>query len=191
MQSTSESEGDSQDNFIEARDPSELVMCIILAAAYAGLARYCWEPLQKVGNWQLLFNLEGFFVCISLLALLVGLRPYYSPCNLQVSKKGIKYQGPYWPQRKTVNWSQVFKLYLSPELVVVLYHPGSKGKGIWPLFIQTVYLADRDRVIESIRKYSPVSAVMLHGPSLSTRLLLATLFVLIVIWILQRFVGGQ
>ena len=54
MQIITDQENESQDNYVESRDPTELVMCIILASAYAGLARYCWEPLHLTGNWRLL-----------------------------------------------------------------------------------------------------------------------------------------
>jgi hypothetical protein len=185
-----EAEDESQDNFVESRDPTELVMCIILSSAYAGLAKYCWEPLRQTENWRLLVNVEGFFLTIALLSFLVGLRPYLSPCSLQLSNKGIKYRGPYWPQRKTVNWSQVFRLYMSPELIVVLYHPSKKNKGIWPLIIQSVYLSDREKIEQSILKYSPVEAVLLSNPGWPLRLMLLSGFVLIVIFILQMLMGG-
>lgn len=190
MFSAQDQEGDPQDNFVEARDPAELVMCTILAAAYAGLAKYFWEPLRNAGNLQLLVNVEGFFATAALLSLLVGLRPYLSPCSLQVSGKGIKYHGPYWPQRKTVNWEQVVKLYVSPELIIVLYHPKPSSKIVWPMFIQSVYLADRVQVADAVIKHSPLSAVRLAGPNWQTRLLLIATFVMVVIWILQMIVGG-
>lgn len=189
MQTNRELEGDSQDNFVEVKDPAETAMCMILGSAYLGLAKFCWEPLLSAQNWQLFVNVEGFFVTIALLALLIGLRPYLSPCSLQLSNKGIKYQGPYWPQRKTVNWDQVFRMYVSPELVVVLYHPKANSKGIWPLIVQSIYLADQDRIPEVFLKYSPVQPVMLSGPSWSTRLLLIVAFSAVVIWIVQSLVS--
>ena len=193
MPNAIDQEGDPQDNFVEAREPTELIMCIVLAAAYAGLARYCWEPLKAVStqsnNLSLFVNVEGLFITIAILALLVGLRPYLSPCGLQLSKRGIKYRGPYWPQRKTVNWSQVFRLYISPELVVVLYHPWEGNKGIWPLLIQSVYLADRANIPEAFAKYCPINSVLLSSPSWITRLLSIVLFVLVVVWILQMLCG--
>src|SRR5436853_6111219 len=106
---------DSQDNYVENRDPTELAMCVILAAAYLGLAKFLWSKLVEAGNWKMLFNVEGFFVTIALVAIFVGLRPYLSPSSLQLSRHGIKYRGTYWPQRKTVNWDQVVQLYISPE----------------------------------------------------------------------------
>ncbi len=187
---TTEQEGESQDNFVESKDPTELVMCIILSAAYAGLARFCWNLLQSTGNWRMLANVEGFFLTIGLLSMLVGLRPYLSPCSLQISHRGIKYRGPYWPQRTSVTWDQVFRLYLSPELIVILYHPSKKSKRIWPLIVQAIYLADRDRVEESISRYCPVPPVLLSNPSWISRLTLAAVFVLVVIWILQMLLGG-
>jgi len=36
-------------------------MCVILASAYLGLAKYCWEPLRTADNWKLWINVEGFF----------------------------------------------------------------------------------------------------------------------------------
>jgi len=189
MHSVPDQEGDPQDNFVEAREPTELVMCVLLAAAYTGLARYCWEPLHASGNWRLLVNVEGFFLTIAVLSLLVGLRPYLSPCSLQLSKKGIKYHGPYWPQRKTVNWEQVFRLYVSPELCVVLYHTRPNRRGIWPMFIQSVYLADRERVWDAMIKYSPVPPVPMKGPSLTARFLFVSGFAFLVIWILEMLLG--
>jgi hypothetical protein len=191
MQMATETEQDeSQDNYVESRDPTELAMCIILASAYAGLARYCWEPLQRTDNWRLLANIEGFFITIALLSLLVGLRPYLSPCSLQISNRGIKYRGPYWPQRKTVNWDQVFRVYAGPELIVVLYHPRPNKKGIWGLMIQSIYLSEREKIDQSVAKYSPVPPVLLSNPSWISRLILITLFVLVVVWILQMLVGS-
>ncbi len=193
MSNATDQEGDPQDNFVEAREPTEFIMCLILAAAYAGLARYCWEPLKAIStqsnNVSLLVNVEGLFITIAVLAVLVGLRPYLSPCSLQLSKKGIKYRGPYWPQRKTVNWSQVSRLYISPELIVILYHPWESNKGIWPLLIQSVYLADRENIPQAFAKYCPIQSVLLSSPSWTTRLILIVLFTLVVIWILQ-VLGG-
>ncbi len=189
MASLSDSDSDSQVNFLEAREPAELAMCIILSAAYAGLARYCWTPLQSTGNWRLFLNVEGFFLTIALLSLLLGLRPYINPLSLQLSNKGIKYRGPYWPQRKTVNWDKVFRLYVSPEIIIVLYHPLGSDKGIWPLVILSMYLADRDKVVEAFTKYCPVQPVVLAGPSLLSRLLFGILFVIAAFWILQAILG--
>jgi len=185
MQCAQELEGDPQYNFVEAREPTELIMCLILAAAYAGLAKYCWEPLTRINNTRMLLNVEGFFITIALLALLVGLRPYINPSSLQLSTKGIKYRGPHWPQRKTVNWGQVFRLYVSPELVVVLYHPWPGNQGVWPLLIQSVYLADREKVPMAFKKYCPVQPVLLSGPSLTARIILILAFTAVVVWILQ------
>jgi len=183
-------DSEPQANFVESRDPAELIMCIILAAAYAGLAKYLWEPLVRLGDLPLLINVEGFFATVALLALLVGARPHIMPSSLQVSRRGIKYRGPYWPQRKTVNWASVSKLYVSPELVVVLYHPsGQKGKGIWPMFIFSVYLADREKVVDTILEYSPITPIVLSDPSWASRLLSLLVAAIIVIVILQRLIG--
>lgn len=119
---------DSQDNYVENRDPTELAMCLILAAAYLGLAKFCWQKLVDAGAWKMLFNIEGFFITIALVSIFVGLRPYLSPSSLQLSRHGIKYRGTYWPQRKTVNWDQVVQLYISPELVIVIYKLSQDGK---------------------------------------------------------------
>ena len=185
-----DTEGDPQDNFVEARDPSELAMCTVIAAAYFGLAKYCWEPLKLSGNFRMLWNVEGFFITTALLSLLVGLRPYLTPCSLQVSRRGIKYRGPYWPQRKTVNWDQVFRIYVSPELIIILYHTRADSKLIWPMFIQSVYLSDKDKVSQAIIKHSPLPAIKIAGPNWKTRLTFIVLFVLIVIWILEMLLGG-
>ena len=189
MHSSVDQEGDPQHNFVEAREPTELIMCVILAAAYAGLAKYCWEPLKNVGDPRLMFNVEGFFITISLLSLLVGIRPYLSPCSLQLSNRGIKYRGPYWPKRKTVNWEQVFRLYISPELTVVLYHPNPAKKGIWPLIIQSVYLSDREQIPATFERYCPTEPILLAGPSLSARALMIVGFALVVVWILVMLLG--
>lgn len=178
-----------QDNFVEKRDPAELAMCIVLSAIYLGLARYCWTALIAANNTRLLFNIVGFFVTIALLSLVIGLRPYISPCSLQLSGKGIKYRGPYWPQRKTVNWEQVFRVYLSPELIVVLYHPLDNNKSIWPLLIQSIYLADKDNVPKAILKYSPISPILLSGPNWLSRLLVIVGFILIAVFVLQKILG--
>jgi hypothetical protein len=58
---------DAQDSYFETREPSELVFCIILAAAYAGLARYCWEPLQKSHQWLSFGSVEILFITVSLI----------------------------------------------------------------------------------------------------------------------------
>lgn len=191
MLSSQGQEGDTQDNFVEARDPAELVMCTILAAAYAGLGRYCWEPLLKAGNYGLLLSVEGFFTTTALLALVVGLRPYLSPCSLQVSRRGVKYRGPYWPKRRTVNWEQVYRVYVSPELIIVLHHTKPGSKIIWPMFIQSIYLSDKDKVVDSVIRQSPVPCIRIAGPNWKTRLVLMILFALVVIWILEMLLGGS
>lgn len=182
-------EGDAQDNFVEARDPTELAMCFILASAYLGLAKYCWEPLLLAHNWKLLVNVEGFFVTISAISILVGMRPYMSPSNLQLSSRGIKYRGPYWPQRKTVNWDQIYRLYLSRELVVVLYRSKPGGKRIWPMFITSIYLAERDRIIPTFVKHSPVQPVIMTSPTIVSRIFMGILFLGVVIWILEMLMN--
>src|ERR1700735_801692 len=80
---------ESQYNFIEHRDPVETMMCLILAAAYLGLAKYCFTPLILTKNWQLVTNVEVFFCAIACLAIFIGVRPYFSPSSLQVSRHGI------------------------------------------------------------------------------------------------------
>lgn len=181
---------DLQDNFVEPREPAELVFCVILSAVYAGLARYCWEGLWLSGNWKLFFNVEGFFITIALLALLLGLRPYLSPSSLQLSNYGIKYKAPYWPQRRSVNWSQVVRLYISPGLVLVLYRPLGKTRGLIPMFIQSSYLADKKQVPDSIVRFSPVTPVMLPHANLITRVLFFSAYGALIIWILWIIHGG-
>ncbi len=178
-------EGDPQDNFVEARDPTELAMCFILASAYLGLTKYCWEPLILAHNWKLLINVEGFFITISAVSILVGLRPYISPSSLQLSGHGIKYRGPYWPQRKTVNWDQITKAYLSRELVVLLYKSKPDSKRVWPMFITSIYLADRDRIIPAFVRHSPVHPVIMTSPTIVSRIILGSVFLVVVIWILS------
>jgi len=178
-------EGDPQDNFVESREPTELAMCFILAAAYLGLARYCWTPLSTLKNWKLLVNVEGFFITIAVVSILVGLRPYITPSNLQVSGKGIKYRGPYWPQRKTVNWEQIRKIYLSPELILVLYVPNMVKNRSWPMLITSIYLADRDRIATAFLKYSPIPPVIMNSPNLLSRIILGLAFLAVVVWLAE------
>ncbi len=165
-------------------------MCTILSAAYLGLARYFWELIKPSGHYGLLINVEGFFITTGLLALLLGWRPYLSPCSLQVGSKGLKYRGPYWPTRKTVNWDQVFRLYVSPELIIVLYHIKPSSKMIWPMFIQSVYFADKDKVTQVVMDRSPVPVTKLANPNWKSRLIVIVLFVAVVIWVLEVLVGA-
>ena len=183
-----ETDGEAQDNFVESKEPSELLMCLILASAYLGLAKYCWTPLLLAKDWKLLFNIEGFFLAIALIAILIGMRPYLTPSALQISKYGIKYRGPYWPQRKTVNWKHVTKLYLSPELVVVLYHPKEGKRGLSPLIIPIIYLSDRERIAKVFIKYSPMTPVILSSPALISRIVVLLAFLAVVIWVLEMLI---
>jgi len=183
-------EGDSQDNFIEARDPAELIMCFILAAAYLGLAKYCWEPLLLVNNWKLLVNVEGFFITIAAISILMGLRPYISPSSLQISSRGLKYRGPYWPQRKTVNWDQVTQIYLSPELIILLYLPKAESKRPWPMLITSIYLADRDKIGRAMLRHCPIDPVIMTSPHLVSRIVLGLIFLGIVVWLLEMLVAS-
>jgi hypothetical protein len=188
--STSEGqEGDPQDNFVENKDPTELALCFILASAYLGLAKYCWMPLLLAKNWKLLINVEGFFIIISVLSILVGLRPYLSPSSLQLSMRGIKYRGPYWPQRKTVNWEQVTRVYLSSELIVVLYKPRLNSNRIWPLLIPSIYLADRERIGQAVMKYCPIEPIIMTSPALVSRIALSLMFLAVVVWLLEMLTG--
>lgn len=188
--SSADTEGEAQDNFLESKEPSELLMCMVLASAYLGLAKYCWTPLLLAKDWKLLVNIEGFFLAIAGLSILVGLRPYLTPSSLQLSHHGIKYRGPYWPQRKTVNWNQVNKLYLSPELIIVLYHPVMGRKKLWPLIIPSIYLSDRERIAKVFIKYSPIKAEILSSPALISRLIMIVLFLAVVIWLLEMLILG-
>lgn len=189
MQSLKDGDSDAQANFIEAREPTELILCVILAAAYAGLAKYCWRLLETTHNWRLFLSIEGFFITISLLSLVLGLRPYISPSSLQIGKKGIKYRGPYWPQRKTVNWEQIFRLYVSPELILVLYHPWKQNKGVWPLLIQTLYLSDREQIVTALACFCPIEPVLLSSPSWQSRFTLLVLFVILLVYFLEALLG--
>ena len=175
---------DAQDNFVEHREPAELIFCIIMAAAYAGLARYCWDPLLTTGQWNLFFTVEGFFITICFLSTLLGVRPYLSPSRLQISTWGVKYRGPYWPQRRTVNWSQMFRLYVSPELTVILYHPPGKTKGVRFLIIQSTYLSNQEQIVESFTKYSPLAPHAMKNQDIFTKGVLALIYGLIIAWIL-------
>jgi hypothetical protein len=178
----------SQHNFVENQDPVLTTTCLIVAAAYLGLAKYCFAPLFAIKNWHLLFNVEGFFIMFALLAIAVAVRPFLSPSSLQISRLGIKYQGPYLPRRKTVNWDQVLRLYLSNEFVVILYRPDPKRKRSRPLLIPTFYLGERDKVVQIVREYSPVQPVMMTNLSLSTWVILVLFFLLILIWLLEAMV---
>lgn len=184
-----EADVDLQDNYVETKEPAELMFCVILSSIYAGLARYCWGPLEQSGHWNYFINIEGFFITISLLSLLLGLRPYLSPSSLQISKHGIKYRGPYWPQRKTVNWTQVVHMYVSPELILIIYRLPNKPKSIRPLLVHSVYLADRDKIIDSLNKYSPIESTLVANPGLLTRTAQILLFAAIILWIVNILKG--
>jgi hypothetical protein len=179
----------SQHNFVENQDPVLTMTCIIVAAAYLGLARYCFEQLSAIKNWQLLFNVESFFLLFALLAIAIAVRPFLSPSSLQISRHGIKYQGPYWPRRKTVNWDQVLKLYLSNEFIVILYRPDPKRKRSWPLWIPTFYLGEREKIVQVVTEYSPTEPIMMTNLSLSTWVILGVFALLILIWLLEAMVG--
>jgi hypothetical protein len=175
-------ENDSQDNFVEGKEPSELIFCLLLASAYLGLAKFCWTPLYLTSSWKLLVNVEGFFVTIAIIAILIGARPYTAPSSLQLSSRGIKYRGPYWIQRKTVNWDQVSRVYLSPELILVLYRPKAGSKRVWPMPIFSIYLAEREQVVKSFIKYCPIQAIMMKGPAQISWIILFTLLFALVLW---------
>jgi hypothetical protein len=181
---------DAQDSYFETREPSELIFCVILAAAYAGLARWIWEPLQQSQQWIYFVTVEGFFITISLLSLVLGLRPYLSPSSLQISQHGLKYRGPYWPQRKTVNWDQIFRLYLSPELIIIFHRPPSNPKGVRLLFIQSSYLSDRNNIVESFAKYALVQPVYLKNPDWYIKAVFLVGYLSIVCWILYMLQQG-
>lgn len=181
---------DAQDSYFETREPSELIFCVILAAAYAGLARFCWEPLQASQKWVYFVSVEGFFITIALLSIVLGIRPYISPSSLQISQHGLKYRGPYWPQRKTVNWDQIFRLYLSPELIIIFYRPPSNPKGVRLLFIQSSYLSDRNNIVESFAKYALVQPVYMKNPDWYIKAVFLIGYLSIVCWILYMLQQG-
>lgn len=174
---------DAQDVYLEKREPAELIFCVILAAAYAGLARYLW-PMFGVGPWQDFFRIEGLFITLSLLAVTLGIRPYISPSSLQISNLGLKYRGPYWPQRKTINWQQIYRLYLSQDLIVVLYHPPNQPRGARLLIIQCNYLADHDVILQRFAKYAVVQPVYLKKPGWYLKAIFLLGYLSIVCWFL-------
>lgn len=180
---------DAQDTYFESREPAELVFCIILTAAYAGLAKFCWQPLEASHQWVSFTSVEVLFSVMALLALVLGLRPYLSPSTLQISNHGVKYRGPYWPQRKTVNWQQIFRLYLSPELIVVLYHPSHKPTAVRFLFIQSSYLADKEGIVSSFARYALVPPTYLKNPDWYIKGILLTGYMSVVCWILYMLRG--
>jgi hypothetical protein len=182
---------DAQDSYFETREPSELIFCIILAAAYAGLARYCWEPLQDSHQWVYFITVEGIFITIAMLSMVLGVRPYLSPSSLQIGKHGIKYRGPYWPQRKTVNWDAIFRLYLSPELIIIFYRPQSNPRGVRLLFIQSSYLSDRNNIVESFAKYALVQPIYMKNPDWYIKAIGLFAYLSIVCWILYMLHLGQ
>lgn len=175
-------DNDAQDNFVEGKEPSELIFCLLLASAYLGLAKFCWTPLYQTKSWKLLFNVEGFFVTVAVIAILIGARPYTAPSSLQISSRGIKYRGPYWIQRKTVNWEQVTRVYLSPELILVMYRPNPEKKRVWAMPILSIYLAERDQVVKSFLKYCPIEAKMMKSPAMVSWIILFTLLFVLVVW---------
>lgn len=174
---------DLQDNFVENKEPAELMFCIILASIYLGLARYFWEPLKKLN--LLFWEFEAFLIFVAIVSLFLGVRPYVSPSSLQISRHGIKYRGPYWPQRKTVNWSNIVQLYVSPELILVIYRLSDKPRSLRPLLIHSVYLADKDKIVDSICKYAPLDPVLVANPGILTRAFQITVFAAVVLWILS------
>jgi hypothetical protein len=174
---------DSQDVYLEKREPAELIFCVILGAAYAGLARYLWA-LSNTGHWSDFIRVEGLFITLSLLALTLGLRPYLSPSSLQISNFGLKYRGPYWPQRKTINWKQIYRLYLSQDLIIVLYHPPQNPRGMRLLIVQCNYLADRDVILTRFARYSLVPPVYLKNPGWYLKLAFLLGYMAIVCWLL-------
>jgi hypothetical protein len=107
---------------------------------------------------------------------------------LQLSRKGIKYRGPYWPQRKTINWDQVVQIYISPELIVVVHKPQPNKKRLLPMLITSIYLADRDKIPKAVLKYCPITPVVMTSPHLFSRILLVLGFLAIVFWILEMLV---
>jgi hypothetical protein len=182
-------ENEAQDTYIENRDPTEMAMCFILAAAYLGLAKYCWAPLWAAKNLKLFFNVEGFFITIALISILVGLRPYISPSSMQISHRGIKYRGPYWPQRRSVTWDQVIKVYLSSELIFILYKPKLDSKRMWAMLIASVYLASRENIVASMENYCTKPLEIVTNPALYSRILIGLLFFIAVIWILEMLMN--
>ena len=180
----------SQYNFVEAREPSELILCLILASAYIGLAKYCWPTLLLSKNWKLLINVEGSLIIIALLVILIGIRPYISPSSLQISSKGLKYRGPYWPWRKTVNWEQVARLYLSGELIIILFRPNPNRKLTWWLLIPSIYLADREQIPKAFTHLCPIEPIIMTDPALISRITFYVLVSVLVVWMLYMFISA-
>jgi hypothetical protein len=180
---------ESQYNFIEHRNPVETAMCIILAAAYLGLAKYCFTPLVVTKNWALVTNVEIFFCTIAALSIFIGIRPYFSPSSLQISQHGIKYQGPYWPRRKTINWEQIVSLYLSRELIIILYKPDLRRKRTWPLIIPAIYLSQRGKIVEVMAQYSHTPPIMMTSPALVSRIIFIVAFLAFVFWLLELMIA--
>jgi hypothetical protein len=52
------------------------------------------------------------------------------------------------------------------------------------MFITSIYLADRDRVIPAFIKYSPVKPVIMTSPTIVSRIIMGLVFLVVVIWIL-------
>lgn len=181
---------ESQYNFIEHRAPVETMMCVILAAAYLGLAKYCFAPLCLTKNWALLTNVELFFCAIAAISIFIGVRPYFSPSSLQISRHGIKYQGPYWPQRKTVNWGQIVSLYLSKELIIILYKPDQNRKRTWPMIIPAIYLGQREKIVEVMSEFTPKPPIMMTSPALVSRIIFVIAFAGFVIWLLELMISN-
>ena len=165
-----------------------MIFCLIIASMYLGLGKYCWNALLLTKNWKLLFNVEGFFISIALLLILIGLRPYLGPSRLQISSKGVKYIGPYWLQRKTVNWAQIVRLYISNELVIILYKPSPDRKRIWPLVIFSMYLADQERIGPAIQSYSPITAVEMSSPTLLSYVAFFVACFILIIWVAEMLI---
>jgi hypothetical protein len=174
---------DAQDTYFEAREPAEFIFCIILAAAYAGLAKLCWEPLSSLHDLNSFACVEGLFVTFTVLSLVLGFRPYISPSSLQLSRHGIKYRGPYWSQRKTVNWEQIVRLYLSEDLIIVVFHPDEK-RSVRLLMIQSSYLSDRKEIVDSFARYAVVKPFYLKNPDWYVKGILLVGYLAFICWVL-------
>ncbi|MBX9686355.1 MAG: hypothetical protein K2X27_06605, partial [Candidatus Obscuribacterales bacterium] len=79
--------------------------------------------------------------------------------------------------------TQVVQMYVSPELMLIIYKLPNKPKSLRPLLIHSVYLADKEKIAESLTKYSPVEPTYVANPGIITRTAQYILFAAIVIWI--------
>ena len=80
-------------------------------------------------------------------------------------------------------------MYVSPELMLIIYRLPNKPKSVRPLLVHSVYLADREKIADSVVRFSPVEPTFVANPGILTRTAQVLLFAAIVIWIANVLKG--